>query len=241
MTILSHKTSRWFKCSILLLYLLVGLAHASELNKSLTPVQGTSVEGCYLEHYEKADNNLYILPFEVDKEYRVSQGNCGWITHQPECSSISPNGIKKLCGDLRYAYDFAIPIGDKIVAARDGTVVNVEEQFSNLDYANGQENFVAIEHDDGSVASYAHLSPNGALVENGAKVKQGQIIGIAGNSGYTGGAPHLHFQVLVPPFDKCTPEEYSGCKTIPVLFRNADPVHKPLLEGKRYRALEYRF
>lgn len=206
---------------------------------TLTPIQGASVEGCYLENYKNVDNSIYVLPYEVNETYLMSQGNCGWITHVPRCLSISPNGVRKLCGDLRYSYDFDIPIGNKIVAARSGIVYDLQEYFSNNDHNNGRENYVSIQHEDGTIAAYGHLSPDGVLVEKGESVTQGQIIAIAGNSGYTGGNPHLHFHVLTPPFDKCNSNDYSGCKTMPVLFKNADPLDRPLLEGKTYKALKY--
>ena len=239
MIISSDKFTGVTKIYPLLLLLIIGCSSDYRKDNTQTPIQGASVEGCYLEDYQDTNNSLYILPYEVNQTYSMSQGNCGWITHRPKCISISPTGVRKLCGDLRYAYDFDIPIGNKIVAARSGVVYDLQEHYSNSDHNNGQENYVSIQHEDGTIASYGHLSPDSVLVEKGENVTQGQVIAIAGNSGYTGGNPHLHFHVLTPPFDKCTAEDYSGCKTIPVVFVNADPLDRPLLEGKEYKALRY--
>ncbi len=41
---------------------------------------------------------------------------------------------------------------------------------------------------------YWHLQKDGVLVNIGDTVKQGQLIGYSGNTGYTA-FPHLHFQV----------------------------------------------
>jgi len=43
---------------------------------------------------------------------------------------------------------------------------------------------------------YAHLRPEGVLVRVGQRVRQGQQIGLSGNTGFTSG-PHLHFAVQV--------------------------------------------
>ena len=46
------------------------------------------------------------------------------------------------------------------------------------------------------MALYAHLRSEGALVRVGQRVRQGQQIGLSGNTGFTTG-PHLHFAVQV--------------------------------------------
>ena len=49
-------------------------------------------------------------------------------------------------------------------------------------------------HEDGSMALYAHLKPEGVEVRVGQQVRQGQRIALSGNTGYST-APHLHFAV----------------------------------------------
>ena len=233
-----------FCCNPIILYwilllLMFGCSNGHKIDDAQTPILHASVEGCYLEDYQSANNSLYILPYQINQTYLMSQGNCGWITHKPKCASITANGVIKSCGDGRYSYDFDIPVGDKIVAARRGVVYDFQDKFSNSDRDYGQENYVTIMHEDGTAAVYLHLSPNGVLVDKGESVTQGQIIAIAGSSGYTGGHPHLHFGVLTPPFDNCNAADSSGCKTIPVVFTNAEPLDKPLIEGNSYKALKY--
>jgi murein DD-endopeptidase MepM/ murein hydrolase activator NlpD len=60
----------------------------------------------------------------------------------------------------------------------------------------GRANYIRILHDDGSMAVYAHLAPEGTQVRPGQRVRRGERIGLSGNTGYSGG-PHLHFVVQV--------------------------------------------
>ena len=70
---------------------------------------------------------------------------------------------------------------------------------------------------------------NGALVEVGDRVFQGQKIGYSGNTGHTT-MPHLHFAVY---------HATSGGNTqsIPVRFQGVDGIITRLRRGGRYRAM----
>lgn len=117
---------------------------------------------------------------------QVAQGFGGGWSHQDEQN--------------HYAIDFVAPIGTPVLAARDGTVMQVESDFDkaglNLEKYGGRANFVRIVHDDGTMALYAHLREEGVLVRVGQRVAKGQRIGLSGNTGFTSG-PHLHFAVQV--------------------------------------------
>ncbi|MFY0605936.1 MAG: peptidoglycan DD-metalloendopeptidase family protein [Cyclobacteriaceae bacterium] len=82
--------------------------------------------------------------------------------------------------------DFRAKIGTPIIATADGKVV-VSQEFKNW----GKR--IDIEHEDGFMTRFAHLSKLG--VKEGALVKKGQVIGATGNSGLSKG-PHLHYSVL---------------------------------------------
>ncbi|MEM8845270.1 MAG: hypothetical protein AAGB35_09545, partial [Pseudomonadota bacterium] len=103
-----------------------------------TRVPFTSVSGCFLEDYPDPTTSEYILPYQVGMSFTVNQGNCGqFITHKPNCTGILPGGVRVSCGDRRYAYDFFMPVGIVILAARSGTVVTVVDGFSNATNSSG--------------------------------------------------------------------------------------------------------
>ncbi len=56
-------------------------------------------------------------------------------------------------------------------------------------------NELGIKHSDGTYAVYAHLKYKGAFVKVGDKVKQGQSIGLSGNTGWSS-EPHLDFSIF---------------------------------------------
>ena len=81
--------------------------------------------------------------------------------------------------------DYACPKGTPILASGDGIVA-----YSDFD-SSGYGHLVEIQHPDGKATFYAHLSER--HVVKGAKVKQGDVIGISGSTGNSTG-PHLHFE-----------------------------------------------
>jgi murein DD-endopeptidase MepM/ murein hydrolase activator NlpD len=128
--------------------------------------------------FEDPTKSLYLLPFPVGARYKVTQTYC------------FPGGGHH----NQLAYDFNVPIGADVVASRSGTVINLREDSPDDGRGDGEHNFVFIQHEDGTVAFYAHLKHEGALVGVGDEVVAGQRIALSGNSGLTG-SPHLHFGV----------------------------------------------
>jgi Peptidase family M23 len=55
---------------------------------------------------------------------------------------------------------------------------------------------VEIQHANGYVTTYSHLSGFARGIQPGVKVRQGQTIGFLGSSGLSTG-PHLHYEVMV--------------------------------------------
>jgi len=175
--------------------------------------------------YSAQKASLYILPFEVGKSFEV------WRTVEHYARGNGGVGL--------YSIDFAMPIGTSIIAAREGEVVAARGEFYDNNGEDLKENFVFIRHADGSIGRYFHLTRDGALVKIGDKIKQGQLIGLSGNTGQSAG-PHLHFDV-----QQCGPNlppnyNQMPCgQTVPVIFRNTEEYACNLVSGKTYKALNF--
>jgi len=79
--------------------------------------------------------------------------------------------------------DYAAAAGTPVMAVAAGRVVLAEEHFFS-------GNSVFIDHGDGLVSMYFHLS--GIAVAEGEEVARGEILGTVGSTGRATG-PHLHF------------------------------------------------
>lgn len=88
--------------------------------------------------------------------------------------------------------------GDPVLASRSGRVVRAETRT-------GYGRLVEIAHDDGYSTRYAHLRR--IKVRLGQRVKQGEVIGIVGQSGRAT-TPHLHFEILTPGYRFVDPAIY---------------------------------
>jgi murein DD-endopeptidase MepM/ murein hydrolase activator NlpD len=85
--------------------------------------------------------------------------------------------------------DWAAAIGTPIFAAGNGTVIKAG-------WDSGYGRRVEIEHNNGYVTTYNHMSGFARGLKEGLNVKQGQIVGYLGASGLATG-PHLHYEVIV--------------------------------------------
>ena len=85
--------------------------------------------------------------------------------------------------------DWANRIGTPIVSAGNGTVLKAE-------WDSGYGRRIEVQHTNGYVTAYSHLSRFGGGISPGARVRQGQVIGYLGNTGLSTG-PHLHYEVIV--------------------------------------------
>ena len=165
----------------------------------------------------------YTLPYSVGMSYGVIQGNNSNGTHQ---------------GSFRFSYDFGMPIGDTIVAARAGVVVFVQEDFLDSDPLRG--NKIVVQHADGSLARYVHLTNQGALKTAGDSVLRGEAIALSGDSGL--GNAHLHFDVINVPQPGCGPTfcGSESCTTRFTVFANASgSLNQELQEAMGYLALPF--
>lgn len=94
---------------------------------------------------------------------------------------------KKGASTYHKGIDFAVPVGTSVAASCGGTVLRAG-------WGSGYGYCVYIQHPDGKITRYGHLSK--ILVKSGQSVSQGQKIALSGNTGVSTG-PHLHFEILV--------------------------------------------
>ena len=85
--------------------------------------------------------------------------------------------------------DFAAPEGTPIMASGDGKIVRAR-------WCGGGGNCIKIKHNSTYSTVYAHLKNFSRGIREGARVKQGQIIGYVGSTGMSTG-PHLHYEVII--------------------------------------------
>ena len=95
---------------------------------------------------------------------------------------------------LRYSkmhtgVDWAGKSGTPILAAGDGVVVEAG-------WAGGYGRHTEIQHANGYLTTYSHQSSFARGIKEGARVRQGQVIGYVGTTGLSTG-PHLHYEVKV--------------------------------------------
>ena len=133
----------------------------------------------------------------------------GWQDHR--CGPLSYNGHRGV--DFRVPTQIEMRQGVEVIAAAAGRVIFAFDGQPDIlmqDSGPGKTreerngNWVAIDHGDGWVTTYAHLRKGTVAVKKGDRVKRGDrlgLIGLSGNSDF----PHVHFAVthqgkLLDPF-----------------------------------------
>ena len=131
---------------------------------------------------ENKTKNKYIYPVKVDDSVKITRDE-------------SPAHVD----NLKYSVDFIMEEGREVFVALDGVVVDIKTdseiggESQKLDELG---NFIEIKHDNDEYSIYEHLKKDGSVVEIGDKVKQGQVIGHSGATGWLAHlGPHLHFMV----------------------------------------------
>ncbi len=178
--------------------------------------QQVVANGCEGVFYPNWRTSPHLLPYPVGKSYRIGLSHCSGFPHiegQPD----------------QFAIDFIMDIGTLVTASRVGTIMFVEESGEDFEDVN---NMVVLRDEDGYFLMYQHLTKNGALVEVGDFVDEGDPIGFSGASGLAS-YPHLHF--VASFFGEWMPPYTS----YPITFRNTSANPKSLIQGETYEALPY--
>ena len=143
---------------------------------------------------------IYNMLHESSSE---GDGSASLICPVPYGSAYISSGYGARWGSTHYGMDISMPGADQydkaVVAAGNGTVLissNIcthnSPKRSNCGCNGGYGNYCVIDHGNGVIAFYAHLTSS--YVVAGQKVSQGETIGIMGCTGFSTGA-HLHFEI----------------------------------------------
>lgn len=138
-----------------------------------------------------------IEEFETDHRDQVSTTPSISPLHSDTFVLTSPFGNRvnpfTKANDFHAGIDMAAPTGTPVYAAADGRVnfasrYNVRQSVAWWRYGN----LVTIKHGDRFITLYGHLDE--IKVKAGSQVKQGDIIGTVGSTGWSTN-PHLHYEV----------------------------------------------
>lgn len=140
--------------------------------------------------YPARASSPYRLPFPAGESAWVIQGNLSSFNHDD------------------HAWDFVRECGTPVLAARAGTVTDVEDSHDG-NGGSSPNNAIEIRHSDGTVGRYLHIQQGSARVSPGDAVTQAEPIANVGNVGnsLTG---HVHFVVE------------SGGNSLPVSFNDVE-------------------
>lgn len=138
---------------------------------------------------------LYRMPLAPGhRQYLLAQGVGGRFTHTDSQT---------------WAFDWTMPRGTPVPAARGGTVVSVRcvTTRDTRPLCERRANEVRVRHADGTVAVYAHI--DSTCLKAGDVLSAGDTVALSGNTGFST-HPHLHFHV-----------EKNG-RSIPIAFIDCD-------------------
>ena len=166
-------------------------------------------------------SQLYHQSKSYDEVFAMARNKAQMLSCIPAIIPIKASDVRQISSYFGYrtdpiykvtkyhsGIDFASFVGAEVYASGDGVVAKTESNQW------GYGNMITIDHGYGYKTRYAHLSR--FAINNGQKVKRGQLIGYVGTTGKSTG-PHLHYEVMkndnnVDPihfiFNDLTPEEY---------------------------------
>ena len=174
--------------------------YASELNDEEKALQAQLEE--FEEDKRQVQRELAAIAAREANSGRTtvipgSPSNYGYIFPVAGCSlsNISNKNYPSYRGHTGVDVNIGVS-GRSVVAVKSGTVViSTALRNSSGGYRSYGE-YVVINHHDGTMTLYAHMSAGSRTESVGQEVAQGQVIGTVGSTGNSTG-PHLHFEVRV--------------------------------------------
>jgi len=132
----------------------------------------------YIDYFDENENNLRSAFLKSPIDFARVSSSFGNRKHP-----ISGRWKK------HKGTDYAARTGTPIMTTASGTIIHSSRK-------GGYGNCVIVKHNDKYTTLYAHLSKFKSGAKKGSYVKQGEIIGYVGSTGYATG-PHLHYEFLL--------------------------------------------
>lgn len=173
------------------------------------------------ERLDKIRKKVYVQSKSFDALIALASEKEEMLRRIPAIMPISNKDLKRTASGwgyrihpiykirkFHYGMDFTAPTGTEIYATGDGVIKRV------ISSKRGLGKHIEIDHGYGYTTTYAHM--NRFNVQQGQKVKRGDVIGFVGTTGLST-APHLHYEIAlngkkVDPanyyFNDLTPDEY---------------------------------
>lgn len=107
----------------------------------------------------------------------------------PAPGACLSSGYGKRGARLHKGIDYQSKPAGPVVAAGSGKILKID--YRQKDYGH----WVIIDHGEGVYTGYAHLANVDGRLSVGMPVKQGQKLGVMGNSGAAAKAIHLHYEL----------------------------------------------
>lgn len=172
----------------------------------------SKINGLFIQPYEEQttpslerNKTDLILPFKEEwfvfwggdtkdlnyhVESKAQQGAFDFVIFDENDKSYKSNGLKN---EDYYAFgkDIIAPCDAKVVQVVDGIDDNTPGEMNPV-YVPG--NTVVLKTNHQEYLFFAHFKKHSIVVEEGQDIKQGELLGLCGNSGNSS-EPHLHFHI----------------------------------------------
>jgi murein DD-endopeptidase MepM/ murein hydrolase activator NlpD len=152
----------------------------------------------------------YNLPRERDAFGNILPYNGGIVLPVEGYSVCSNYGMRldpfTSAPSFHTGIDLCAPEGRRVVAAKDGNVVDIGNSSTS-------GNYVKIQHVDGTYTSYLHLSAISDSIFLESNVGAGTVLGLVGSTGRSTG-PHLHFALQLANGSYSDPSSLLGIRNV---------------------------
>lgn len=149
---------------------------------------------------------------------RIRMEESFWLYAKPfpkEIEVVESTDSPAHFGPYCYAIDYLMPDNSPILAPRQGVVVQIKDDSNrggpSQEFKNDL-NYITIAHGANEFSQVCHVRYRGVLVKVDQQVKEGQLIGYTGSTGWCY-EPHLHFIVF-----KMTNDNEYGFQSVKVRF-----------------------